>query len=276
LTKPKTTVAELADDSENFPLDLDSDPTLADEDAAGGGEKGGKRASGKVAPRRFPLPIGSSPEPARLTKLEAEILGSVKAMVDDIEVLDKQIDEMHQLLGQLMFGTRKAVGVAWSAHRTRAGLHPVAYRQSPSNRAVVKLSNGKAVKRFWVTELNPPVRLSRFALGDPASDEWLVRAQKDVLRALERLLALRARAMRCLAGKRVAVGAWAQQVRPGLHGTPAGRVAPAFETKALVKRIDLEHFVRVHRRGVSLGESMQAGAAAAREQDEADLAQRPR
>jgi len=54
-----------------------------------------------------------------LTKLEAEILGSVKAMVDDIEVLDKQIDEMHQLLGQLMFGTRKAVGVAWSAHRTR-------------------------------------------------------------------------------------------------------------------------------------------------------------
>jgi len=65
-------------------------------------------------------------------------------------------------------------------------------------------------------------------------------------------------------------------VRPGLYGTPPGRVAPAFETTALLKRIDSEHFVRAYRRGASLGESMQAGAAAAREQDEADLAQRPR
>jgi len=190
--------------------------------------------------------------------------------------LDKQIERMHLLLVQLMYGTRRAVGVAWRKHRTRGDLYPVVYREGTSKRAVVKPRKGRPAVRFWVTEVNPPVRLVRFALGDPATDEWLVRAQKDVLRALERLLALRVRALDCLAGKRKAVGAWMQQVRPGLRGTPAGAVEPGFETKALVKKIEREHFKMAYKRGGNLAERLQAGADAATEQDEADQAQRPR
>lgn len=219
------------------------------------------------------MPVGERVKPSRLQELEAEILASVTAMVDDIAVLDRLIEEMHLLLEQLMYGTRKAIGVAWRVHSTRGGLHPTAYREGISKRAVVKPRQGRPAKRFWVTELNPPVRLARFALGDPSSEEWLVVAQKDVLRALERLLRLRARAMRCLTGQRIQVGAWAQQVRPGQSGEP---VHPAFETKKMVKKIDANHFVRAHERGSDLGRNRQAGVDAVRDQDEADQGQRPR
>lgn len=252
---------------------MDSDPELAGKDAAGEVEKGSKQGGSKAEPRRFPLPAGPRLRPERLTQLEADILGSVKAMVNDIEVLDRQIDEMHRLLEQLMYLTGKAVGVAWREHRTRGGLHPVAYREGNSKGAMVTPRKGRPAKRFWVNELNPPVRLSRFALGDPNDDEWLVRAQKDVLRALERFLALRARAISCLAGQRKPVAAWAQQVRPGLYGKP---VQAAFETMALRRRINAEHFVKAHRRGILLAEGRYEAADAVREQDEADLAQRPR
>ena len=180
----------------------------------------------------------------------------------------------------------------------------MAYRQGDTKRALVTLRKGRPVTRFWVTELNPPIRLARFALGDPETDEWLVRAQKDVLRALERLLEMRARAMACAGGQRKAAAIWARQVRPGLTGKPVGtaseaeavkqwieelkkvieanpvvtRLEPvesAFETKALWKRIAAEHFRKAYERGVDLAEKRQAGADAAREQDEADLAQRP-
>ena len=272
MKKQNITGADLIDESEHFPSDLDSDASLAQEEAAGEGKSAGKSRQAKAATRRFPLQVGERPKPQRLTDLEAGIMDSVRAMVDDIEVLDGQIEEMHLLLEQLMYGTRKAVGVAWGAHRTRAGLHPVAYRQGDSKRATVVLRQGRSVKRFWVTELNPPVRLARFALGDPAADEWLVRAQKDVLRALENLLSKRARAIGCLTGQRKSIAAWEHQVRPGLSGLP---VAQAFETKEMVRRIEAEHFVKAYARGASLAGRMQAGADAAREQDAADLVQRP-
>ena len=308
MKNPKTSAPEVDRLSEDFPSDLDSDPGLAGVNAAGEGEKGSKRGKGAVAARRFPLPAGTRPRPARLTQFEAELMSSVKAMIDDIEVLDELIEKMHLLLEQLMYGTRRAVGVAWTEHPTRGGLHPVAYRQGDTKRALVTLRMGRPVTRFWVTELNPPIRLATFALGDPKSDEWLVRAQKDVLRALERLLGMRARAMACAGGQRKAVAIWARQVRPGLTGRPVEAeveeqavaiwikalkkaletavetkpvvkrfepVEAAFETKTLWKRIAVEHFRKAHERGVALVDNRQAGADAAREQDEADIAQRP-
>ena len=76
-------------------------------------------------------------------------------MEQSLEVLDKVIEELHQMVQDLQLQAHFVLGVEWTPHKTRPGLHPVVYRRKGRVKSTpfVRPGGEPSPRRPWGVEI---------------------------------------------------------------------------------------------------------------------------
>jgi hypothetical protein len=106
----------------------------------------------------------------------------VEFLVRRIEVLDKAIEDIHNLVQDLMRGAKFVVGVEWIPHRTRPGLHPVFAKRKGRlvTKPFVRPGREPVARRPWGTEIKPGY-LERQQACMPGQDDLVLPCLSEAL-----------------------------------------------------------------------------------------------
>jgi hypothetical protein len=83
---------------------------------------------------------------------------SVAVHMERLEELDKAIEMMHHVISDFMGGAKHSVGIEWSPHKTRPGLHPVLYRKTSMSHQrpfCIRRDGTVEPRRYWCDVLKP-------------------------------------------------------------------------------------------------------------------------
>jgi hypothetical protein len=101
------------------------------------------------------LPRRRSTEAPAASAYRALLAGEIEFLLRRLEVLDKAIEDIHNLVQDLMRGAKFVVTVEWIPHKTRPGLHPVFARRKGRlvTKPFVRPGCEPVQRRTWAVEL---------------------------------------------------------------------------------------------------------------------------
>lgn len=129
---------------------------------------------------------------------------SVAAHMERLDALDKAIETMHHVISQLMVGAKYSVGIEWSPHKTRPGLHPVLYRKSamsPQGQLCVRADGTVEQRRPWCDVLKPGYLL-RSVDCLPGQEELVIEPLVHSFECIQQLFEERERLLRTVSSVR--------------------------------------------------------------------------
>jgi hypothetical protein len=144
-----------------------------------------KPVSSRAKPRKvlLSLPRRRATDAPAASAYRALFAGEVEFLLRRLEVLDKAIEDIHNLIQDLMLHAKFVVGVEWIPHRTRPGLHPVFARRKGRlvTKPFVRPGCEPVQRRTWATELKSGY-LERHQACMPGQEALVLPCLADALR----------------------------------------------------------------------------------------------
>lgn len=142
------------------------------------------------------LQMAASPANAPL----GEILSrQFDLLMKRLESLEQAIETVHGIIRDLMAGANFSIGVEWSPHKTRPGLHPRLYRLS--KRSIPAFWPDGNVRHRWADVVHAGY-LSRYVACTEGLERHMQKALEDALTFLRKSLKEREQLLATVGGKR--------------------------------------------------------------------------
>jgi len=130
---------------------------------------------------------------------ERILLSHHRLLMKRLESLEQAIENVHGIIRDLMAGANFSIGVEWSPHKTRPGLHPRLYRLS--KRSIPAFWPDGNVRRRWAGVIHAGY-LSRYVACTEGLERHMQKALEDALPFLRKSLKEREQLLVTVGGKR--------------------------------------------------------------------------
>jgi hypothetical protein len=116
-----------------------------------------KTVTSRAKPRKLllTLPRRRPTEAPAASAFRTLLEGELASLMQHLETLDKAIEDIHHLVQDLMQEAKFIVGVEWTSHKTRPGLHPVFFRRNGRRLTTPFVRPGRepVPRRPWAVEV---------------------------------------------------------------------------------------------------------------------------